>query len=341
MAEIEIRSYKPGDEEALVRTWNAIFPSQDGSAPRTLEEWRWAYLQNPGGGPEIGVGLVDGEIVGQYACFPMRALKEGAEISLGQLVDAFVLPQHRRAGGRPGLIVHMAEHLHDSYGGPRASARQPGHELFYGLPVPIWRMAQRYLGGEIVRDLDVLFREIAVPSFRPLPLPEGWTVERVPAGDPSLLPVLDQVWNKVAPEVAFGVVRDAAYLQWRYLHHPRVAYDLLLARDPQGNPRGLGVFRSGAYVVPQGGLIVDWIVPREDEEADLALLSEMERRAGAKGLPVLVAVFAQNDPRFLRFQRTGFLVGPPTHFLGMKTYKLHVRWLRDRWFFTLGDTDLV
>ncbi len=337
MAEIEIRTYKPGDEEALVRTWNAIFPEQDGSPERTLAEWKWAYLENPGGGPELGVGLVDGEIVGQYACFPMRAVKEGEDISLGQLVDAFVLPRHRRAGGRPGLVVHMAEHLHDSYGGPKASARHPGHELFYGLPVPIWRMAQRYLGGEIVRDLDVLFREIAVPSFRALPMPKDWTVEEICEKSP----LLDDLWEKVRPEVRFGVVRDGAYLEWRYLKHPRVDYQLLLARDPSGQPRGLAVFRNGTYVVPQGGLIVDWVVPHGDEEAELALLAAIEARAQAAELPVLVTVFPQNDPRFLRFQRKGFLVGPPTHFLGMKTYRLHVRWLRDRWFFTLGDTDLV
>jgi hypothetical protein len=52
-------------------------------------------------------------------------------------------------------------------------------------------------------------------------------------------------------------------------------------------------------------------------------------------------LFPQQDPRFLRFQRHGFLVCGTRYFLVMTTFKYPVTWLREQWFYTLGDTDLV
>ncbi len=336
MHEIEIRPCRPEDAAAVVDAWNRIFPAQDALPPRRPADWRWAFLENPAGPGEAVLALAGGEVVGQYACLPMRALREGETVTVGLVVDAFVLPGYRRALGRPGLVIHLARKLHAWYCGPRAERRRPGHVLLYGYPYPIWRIAQRYLGSEIVRDMDVLFREFA--EGRPLaPAAPGFTIEES-AGPPD---GAAELWERVAPSLAFGLVRDPAYLRWRYAEHPSRRYRFFGARDRTGRLRALAVAVRGRYAVEDACILADWLAPPGDPEPELPLLHAIETRALADGARYLVAVFPQNDPRFLRFQRAGFWVGPPSHFLVMNTFKDHVRWLRDRWFFTLGDSDLV
>jgi hypothetical protein len=157
---LEIRPYRPGDEVAIVDAWNSIFPAQDGQAPRSLDSWRWAFAENPLRRCESVLAFVEGELVGQYASVPQRAINHGREATLGLVVDGFVHPGHRRAGGSPGLIVHLAHELHRRWCGPRATEIRPGHLLNHGYTTQLYRIAQRYLQSEMVRDMDLLFREL-------------------------------------------------------------------------------------------------------------------------------------------------------------------------------------
>lgn len=342
--DLEIRSYQQGDEASIVEGWNEIFPAQDGIPPRDVAYWDWQFRNNPIGRPEIVVADVAGRIVGQYACVPQRARSEGQSTTIGLIVDAFVLPEYRRARGRPGLVIHLAQRLHELYCGPRAEcggqSDGAGHALLYGYPFPIWRIAQRYLASELVRDMDVLFREVTAPNVEPI-LPSDKVTIEIVRDAATLREIGDDVWKLCEADVRFGLVRDGAWLHWRYFSHPHHDYEIVLARDTEsGAPRGLGVLRQGNYAV-RAAICVDWVVPVDDEDAERSLLAWMHEHAKAVGESALLAHFPQQDPRFLRWQRRGFLVGPPSHFLVMNTFGHHVRWLRERWHQTLGDSDLV
>lgn len=336
-----IRPWAPGDETSILAAWNRIFPAQDGLPERDLDWWNWEFRDHPLHKTEVVVAEIDGQIVGQYAAIPLAALSEGQPTTLGCIVDAFVLPEFRRAGQRPGLIIHLARRLQELYCGPRAEQGHPGHALLYGYPVPIWRIAQRYLASEMVRDMDLLFRELSCPGFVPVPLPDGFLVEEL-QDEAELIALADELWAQVAPGMRFGLVRDGAWFSWRYARHPGHRYRFLLVRDAaSGSARGLAVWRRGPYAVPDAGIVCDCLCPSDDDAALTALVHGLERFGLEEGAPLLAAVFPQNHPFFLAFQRKGFLVGPPSHFLVMNSFGPHVRWLRDRWFFTLGDSDLV
>ncbi|PIE24472.1 MAG: hypothetical protein CSA62_04120 [Planctomycetota bacterium] len=334
---LEIRAYCPGDEQQIVDAWNAIFPGNDGQAPRKLDSWRWAFEQNPLHRCESVLAFVGGELVGQYACIPQRAIKGGQELSLGLIVDGFVLPGHRRAGGSPGLIVHLARELYRRYCGPAASDVEQGHLLTHGYTTQLYRIAQRYLQSEMVRDLDLLFRELHEP---PLGLSDSAAelsiqVLTAPPED------TDELWSKVASEFSFALVRDRIWFDWRYTQRPGYEYELIAVRDAAGTLRGLAVHRLGDYGLPGTGLICDWLVPGGDVDAELALLAALEEHSRAAGAVLLAAEFPQSDLRFLRWQRHGFLVGPPQQFLVMNSFGPSVLELRGSWFHTLGDSDLV
>ena len=335
-----IRPWQPGDEISILEGWNRIFPAQDGLPARNLVWWNWEFRDNPLHKTEVVVAEHEGQIVGQYASVPFAAMSEGEATTIGLIVDAFVLPEFRRALERPGLIIHLAKRLQALYCGPRAEQGTPGHPLLYGYPVPIWRIAQRYLQSEMVRDMDLLFRELT-GGFVPNPLPANCVIQEI-SDEAEIAAAADEIWARIAPELRFGLVRDGAWVSWRYVRHPQRRYRFVLVRDPEtGAARGLAVYSRGHYGVPDAGVICDFLCSGHDDDAITALLHGLELFGVEQGVPVLVSVFPQNHPFFLAYQRKGFLVGPPSHFLVMNSFGPHVRWLRDRWYFTLGDSDLV
>jgi hypothetical protein len=54
----------------------------------------------------------------------------------------------------------------------------------------------------------------------------------------------DSAWARISKDFT-GVVRDSAYIRWRYLRHPTFRYEVLIARDREsGEVSGIAVSRS-------------------------------------------------------------------------------------------------
>ena len=108
-APITIRPYQPKDLESLLQGHNQIFPK------RSLEHWQWKFGDNPTGQIHTMVAAHEQEgIVGAYVTLPAHASIEGQRRIIGQCVDLWVVPQHRRVGPRPGVLgnVALAHHGH-------------------------------------------------------------------------------------------------------------------------------------------------------------------------------------------------------------------------------------
>jgi len=71
-AKYDIRPFRPGDEEGILATFNAVFGENDPSfVPRTRAEWDWAFARNPAG-RRIWVAECEGVIAAQCAALPYR-----------------------------------------------------------------------------------------------------------------------------------------------------------------------------------------------------------------------------------------------------------------------------
>jgi hypothetical protein len=332
--EVLIRPYEAGDEAAIVACWNRIMPAQDGRPARNLAFWRWQFDANPHGEKRLMLAVLgDGAVVGQYGGIPFRARAEAGTGTIVSAIDLMVLPEYRRRMARPGLFVEIGRRYYERYCGAG------GDLMSYGHTLRAWRIGARYLGYENVRDTDVLFRECAAPGFAPRPSAsdelEVVEVERPGAAG-------DALWPQVAAEAQLAVIRDGAFLQWRYADHPDRCYTLLLCRERRtGKPRGLAVFRVADFVVAGNGLCMDWLCPRADLEAESVLLGALEALAVRRGAAVLSVLFPKFDTRFMRWQRHGFMVSPTGYFMGMVTFKYDVVWMRENWHYNFGDTDLV
>ncbi len=332
--DLTIREYRPGDEVAILATFNRVFQEIDpGFEPRSLAEWRWQYLANPSGWRIWLAVDPEGGVASQYAGVGQRMRLAGGEGSFCQAVDSMTDPAYRRGLKRPGFFVLTAYPFAKKHGGP-----PPDHDtIVWGLPVPsAWRIGKTYLSYELVRTQ----LELAAPlEALELAGSHGCEVDEL-----SSWPEEVGAFTAQALE-PFGAsaVRDAAQLDWRFVKNPR--HDYVLARARRGSRWcGLCVYRKGAFDGKEDrGLLCDWVVSPGDDGARHALLAWARERAARDGAGELTLVLPDRAPDWLALQAAGFRAAPTRYFLTGRTFdrRYDMRWLRANWYYTLGDTDLV
>lgn len=335
-AQIEIREFRPGDEESLLACFNEVFAQIDVTfRPRPMEVWRWAFDANPAG-RRVFVAVSGERVVAQYASLPVRMRVEGADSSFGQIVDSMAHPEFRQGLKQPGLFVRTAWPFFDAYGGAEKDL------VMFGLPVPqAWRVGKSFLKYEMVRELCTLELEATSPAFAAT---GAATSELEVVETDSVGPWIDNLWRPWSASQSCVAVRDEAYLRWRYTDKPDHEYRFAIVRPRGGgDARGMAVVRRGSFDHREALLLVDWMVPSGDAAAGAALLAWARERAAAERAPRLTALFPTWEPWFLAFQDAGFRVRPTSYFLVARHFakRYDMGWLRGHWYYTLGDFDLV
>lgn len=333
---VNIRAYRPGDETALLDGYNRVFEQ-----PRSMEHWLWQFRDPPIGDNPIGRIQIavaeDAEagIVGSYTSMPVRIRMEGEDLLAAQGLDMWVLPEFRRRAPRPGLFVHIGWKQYEIFGGA-----EPGQARFhYGWPIPNWRIGQKYLRYENIRDWDFLFQHVPDGGLPPRSSSDELEVCRVERYGPAV----DELWDSLKDASGLAIVRDSAYLNWRYADAHGRSYELYECRERgTGKLRGLCVFTQSDFLFPQSGFMVDWLCPVDDDDAMVAMVANVERRASELRCNVLATLFPQMDPRFLKFQRLGFQVYGTSYFLVVIPFDSHgTLFYREQWYHTAGDSDLL
>ena len=334
--EVTIRAYRPGDEHGLVEGYNKMFPQ-----PRDLQHWYWKFRDapigdNPVGRTQIAVADAgDAGIVGTYTSMMVRVRMEGEDLVAAQGLDMWVFPEFRRKAARPGLFVQVGLKHYEMFGGTA-----PGQARFhYGWPIPNWRIGQRYLRYENVRDWDFLFRQTPPDGFPERPTSDALEVVHVARFREDV----DLLWDHLKDAAGLAIVRDSAYLNWRYADAHDRDYELYECRERgSGKLRGVFVFARSDFLFPGSAFIVDWLCPADDDDATTAMVAMAERRTNESRRSVLATLFPQLDARFLKFQQLGFLVYGTSYFLVVIPFDSRgTLFYREQWYHTAGDSDLL
>lgn len=324
--DFHIRRYQPGDEAALLELHNRAYA---GHPPRTSAFWEWRFREHPSSREEILLAVdADGRPVAVHGGVRHRARVAGRAALVGLQGDTAVDPE--RAGGLLGgrlLARLIARHFAEFGGGDTP--------IVYGFPEPpLQRVGVRFVGFRVLRDLALHVRD-APPHDEARGL--ALRVERPARFEPEV----DALWERCAPELDTALVRDAAYLNWRYVAHPDVPYTLHVARDAAGALRGVAVTREGGWD-PALLSIMDWLVPRDDLDAERALLHACEQQRRERERSHLACWLAGDPERARRFQvRHGFHVVLTPHQQCARWWspELDRPRLLGGWFQTLGDVD--
>lgn len=333
--DVEIRPYQPGDEQRILDTFNLVFRQQCGAGfvDRTMDEWAWQFLRNPAGHRIMLALAGDGTVAAQFAGVPMVADTPWGPQRFVHCVDSMTHPAWRQ-----GLPMELFTRTGRRFG---AQCLQIGEALCYGYPVELaFRIGQQFLRYESMRGIDYLIRDVATA---PPALPPGLHVERVAA----LPEQVAALWAVVRAEKSCLVRRDARYLQWRYLDHPRASdYELWTVRRGE-QLVGSMVWRGRVDLVPGAAAIVDWLVPEGDAAAASALLAVAAQRQQQIGRPRLLFVVPPWSVEWRTCLQHGFAVVPSATWLPRRlVHDVHLpaltpEFLAEAWWYTLGDSDLA
>jgi hypothetical protein len=328
MADYEFREYRQGDLPSLLNCFNLVFRADNPAhVDRTRAEWEYLFQRNPAG-RRIWLALYQGEVVAQYAALPIKVWMASGERTFAQIVDSMVHPAHRSGLKRPGLFVQTALPFFDAYGGRERDW------VHYGWPVEnAWRIGKTFLKYEVVRTQTVVAREPDPDAVAPR------EVERLRRFD-------DQarwLYERCVDDFGASAIRDATYLNWRYVENPFHEYALYGVRDPEGILRGYAVYRLADWKLPRMGLIADWLVPPGEPEVGELLRRALDARATADHASALAVFLPEWSPWFERFQDWGFRVWPTDYYMVARNFhpRFDMRWLREAWWYQLGDSDLV
>jgi len=336
LPDLTIRPYRPGDEQRILETFNLVFREVcgEGYVDRTLEQWRWQYLQNPMGHRMSLAVAPDGTVVSQYAGVPVLADTPQGPQRFIHCVDSMTHPAWRGGLKRPGIFVITGLPF-------SAHSRRIGDAVLYGFPVDVaFRIGSRYLEYHFLRDIDFLIRDGELPAVPP---PNGLTLERVHEAPPDI----GTLYDVVRRDKRLLLRRDWRYLQWRYVHNPQHAdYELWTARAG-GVLRGFLVLKPGGGLVPGHATVADWMAAEHDTAATDALLHVVSRRAQEAGKQGTVAVFPEWSAEWRNFEARGFVKTPSANWLQRRMVylltgsPLTADTLQADWWYALGDSDLA
>jgi len=242
------------------------------------ERYQWLYKNNPQGRAETWLAYepTKREIVGFTSIFAREFLISGKSVLGGIGFDAFVRPDHRRRG--IALKLHRAS----------LKAMATGEVAFRfmcGPPTSANLEALVKAGSQVVGAL----RYIGIPFtarglMTMLRCPDNYTEKVVNYGAPLDMILTqvrkifnraslnitvkvankvdsryDQLWNKIAANFPVVGLRDAKYLNWRYLQNP-VCSQQLLSLEYKGELLGWAVLEFAS----KGCLLVDYLLPLEE-----------------------------------------------------------------------------
>ena len=333
---VTIRPYQAGDEQKILETFNLVFREVCGPdyVDRTLQQWRWAYPDNPAGS-RISLAVADdGTIASQYAGMPMLYDTEWGEHRLIHCVDSMTHPGWRQGLKAKSLFVETCMPFWDH-------CKEIGDALFYGFPVDAaYRIGKRYLKYEMMRVIDYLIRDQSLP---PLPTVAGVEVARA-----EVVPVdLGELYAEVRGDKRFLLRRDAAYIGWRYYDNPASAdYEVWTARR-SGRLCGLMVLKPGSGLAPESATIADWAVPEGDVGANDALLAKAVQRQHDEGKVRLLTVFPPWSKEYQHLLTRGFVDTPSANWMQRRLIhnicipEVTAEFLAENWWYTLGDSDLA
>lgn len=338
LPDLTIRPYRPGDEHGILETFNLVFREVcgPGYVDRTLEQWRWQYLQNPWGHRMSLAVAPDGTIVSQYAGVPVLADTPHGPQTFVHCVDSMTHPAWRAGLKRPGIFVITGLPF-------SAHSRRIGDAVLYGFPVDAaFRIGSRYLEYHFLRVIDFLIRDVAAGVIDPAP---ELRLERVTAIPPDI----GSLYDTVRAEKRLLLRRDYRYLDWRYVQNPsRADYELWTARRAaNGRLAGLLVLKPGGGLAPDAATIADWLASEHDAAAAQALLHIATRRAAEEKKVRLMTVCPDWSAEWRTFEAAGFVKTPSANWLERRLVYLLTGSpltepvLQRDWWYMLGDSDLA
>ncbi|HET9265666.1 MAG TPA: hypothetical protein VFO14_21625 [Vicinamibacterales bacterium] len=273
-----------------------------------IDRFRWLYLDNPDGRAVAWLAIDEGsgEIVGSTAVTPRRIrLGRARQVVAWNCGDFSIRPRYRTmgvalklrraardavdAGARPFLYAHpndrmLPVHLkvgHSPLGRMVRHARRMRMETGWGVVDAVGSVGLQWMGRELFvrrrEELELLTSD-AGQEF-------------------------DDLYERAFARLGTALVRDAAYVRWRFQRMPVDSHELIVSR------RGSALTGYLAFAVQDRvAHVKDWLTA--DDAARDQLFAGFIRDMGRRDVRSISVIALETHPDLPAWRRFGFFVRP-------------------------------
>jgi acyl transferase domain-containing protein len=318
--------------------------------------WHWRFIesaQRVGTAPGVWIHREGGEIVAHHGAVPVRLQVGNEELTTAWFVDTMVLESHRAAAIGARLIMQAKQQLPFGLSlGQTATIRDMAFRLGWQRVAPLRSYVFPLRPQQVLRHklppalaaftgaaLNVR-QQIKKASSRATTAGlEGRIIDQFGAAH-------DQLWNSVRRDYECAVVRNAAYLNWKFVAQPgRDFVRMEFVRDSAIVAVAvLSVYDPCTAYPYRRAIIVELLVSSRDTGLVLSVLESIRQRC--VGFEVDSIVFDLINDRLEHALKVyGFLEREPSRYLlvspdGLSDRQRSLVLSSTSWLITRGDSDL-
>ncbi|NWF98836.1 MAG: GNAT family N-acetyltransferase [Nitrospirae bacterium] len=222
-----IREYKSGDEKYITMLFKEVFGKD-----MTVEQWKWKYYI-PGNGKIYSKIAEDsnGNLIGHAGAIPLKGLFKGKPYQFFQIADVMVHPKARGFFGTKNIFSMIIKKLFEDI------AKAFTEVFCYGFPGH-----RPFILGKRIDVYDEIEKAVDYTKTPKYTFFNKCKIKNLEWNDIEI----NNLWNSISNSLGLSVIRDTAYLNWRY------------ALNPFNNYQLYGAFHSG--------ILKCWFVTKEQED---------------------------------------------------------------------------
>ena len=158
--EITYRQYRHGDEHAIVKLFNFVF-----NRNMTIDQWDWAYKENPERRLDIILAFQGTQLVGQSASTPLLFCFKGNPVKVTRVQNVMVHPDCRGKGIFTGTLKRLTEYIYQNKLDLVVTFPNNNSLLLFGNPTVIRKLDYHHLA-------DIFTFSLPVSSLTPVDSPD-------------------------------------------------------------------------------------------------------------------------------------------------------------------------
>ena len=315
----------------------------------------WQLLENPTGKGLVSLAVngEDGKLIGESMQTPMKLRAFSEEVTATTFVNTLIRKESR------SLAVFYTIHK-------TALDLASGHAFAYAVPNPnSYPLFGKLYDFKTIGDIPLLILPMRAKAIVKSRIGKGFsmiipniaykgfggkkhkniTVSKLSEDDFS---EFDTFWNSVKDKYPIMGVRNAEYINWRYLTAPLRDYTVFIAKDKD---KIVGYTAVTTQLVEdiKNGMLVDFLVEHGRKDAAKALLRYTCDYFYQNNSELIGTLMLPTCEEYKYIKKFGFLVCPkkflpqPFSFIIKMLSGKNAEKTEDisNWFFTMGDYDAV
>jgi GNAT superfamily N-acetyltransferase len=355
---VVIREYKEGDEASILKLRGLVL-----SGSKDMDWWVWQHKLNPAGQAIIAVAEDKDTkgIIGHHNYLPMRLKVGDSTCQMVTTADLMVHPDYRRLGIYRKLRQRLHElsrkkHLQFAYSFPNELAASIRDRLGSGTilkKTPLW-VKSLHLNNVLFRYLNINRKFITYASvigkmaLKIADRSRNYQVRTQIREVKIIDERFNSLWQQASSHHMIMLVRDRAYLDWRYIKRPDADYTIYIS-EQEDQLLGYIVLRTTEENGLKSGWIADILTKDKKDPAAMDLIAKTVQHFKATDTDIILCVMPPKAYLTPILRKHGFIL--ISKWIGSKypidydpfepTYPETMLTNPNNWYITRGDSDLI